>query len=389
MNRKITFYNQIDYLTEAEQALCYIAEDKKEFQEFRELVLRKYGADSEHIKNCLALQENIHNRMDSIFESRMEQVRALFGEIENRLIPAELILCWDFLVPANSAVYKNTGELRNIYQNLTPEQKDAYFFKALNRNTEEDSFERYIGNENKGIHKSDAERICNIFSYIQAMEIRQESKLRIQEIYLKRDMYFEQVLKLIDETIIILKEYEDSMQRLLKIWEIYWKQIIDEGSFFEKIKYIFEADDNMMENGFCVIPSFMQPAALLVYVNDNLIPKKKKYMLTCRIGVMLTDKLNLNSTIKEEFRTDEMVPVWKALGDKSKFDILLYIKDRPAYGSEIARHFSLTTATVSHHMNKLLQLRLVQADLKDGKLYYQVRKDIIQEFFESARKMFL
>ena len=221
------------------------------------------------------------------------------------------------------------------------------------------------------------------------MEIRQESKLRIQEIYLKRDMYFEQVLKLIDETIIILKEYEDSMQRLLKIWEIYWKQIIDEGSFFEKIKYIFEADDNMMENGFCVIPSFMQPAALLVYVNDNLIPKKKKYMLTCRIGVMLTDKLNLNSTIKEEFRTDEMVPVWKALGDKSKFDILLYIKDRPAYGSEIARHFSLTTATVSHHMNKLLQLRLVQADLKDGKLYYQVRKDIIQEFFESARKMFL
>ena len=128
MNRKITFYNQIDYLTEAEQALCYIAEDKKEFQEFRELVLRKYGADSEHIKNCLALQENIHNRRDSIFESRMEQVRALFGEIENRLIPAELILCWDFLVPANSAVYKNTGELRNIYtQHYLPKYRRRQF----------------------------------------------------------------------------------------------------------------------------------------------------------------------------------------------------------------------------------------------------------------------
>lgn len=389
MNREITFYNQIDYLTEAEQALCYIAEDKKEFEEFKEVVLQKYGADSEHIKNCLALHENIREHMFSVFENRMEQVKALFGEIENQLIPAELILCWDFLVPANSNIYENTDELRNVYKNLTQEQKDAYFFKALIRNIEEDNFEKYVGNEYKGIHKSDAERIRNIFLYIQSMEIKQKSKLRIQEVYLKRDMYFEQVLKLIDETITILKEYEDSMKQILKIWETYWKQIIDEGSFFEKIKDILEVEENMMENGFCVIPSFIQSAALCLYVNDNLIPKKKKYMLTCRIGVMMTDKFNLNSTIKEEFRIDEMVPVWKALGDKSKFDILLYIKNRPAYGSEIAKHFSLTTATVSHHMNKLLQLKLVQTDLKDGRLYYQVRKDVIQELFENAKQMFL
>lgn len=388
MNRKITFYNQIDYLTEAEQALRHIAADKKEFEEFKEVVLQKYGADSEHIKSCLALLKKIHDRMASVFESRMEQVKALFGEIENRFIPAELILCWDFLVPAKSALYENTYELRNIYENLAQEQKDAYFFKALIRNIEEDNFENYVGNEYKGIHKSDAERICNIFSYIQSMEIKQESKLRIQEVYLKRDLYFEQVLKLIDETIVLLKEYEDSMQQLLNVWGNYWKQIIDEGSFFEKINDFFKIEDNMMENGFCVIPSFVQSAALLLFVNDNLIPKKENYMLTCRIGIMLTDKFNLDSTIKEEFRVDEMVPVWKALGDKSKFDILLYIKNRPAYGSEIAKHFSLTTATVSHHMNKLLQLRLVQADLKDGRLYYQVRKDVIQELFENARQMF-
>ena len=192
-----------------------------------------------------------------------------------------------------------------------------------------------------------------------------------------------------DETIVILKEYEDCMKQLLNKWEIYWKQIIDEESFFEKIKDILEIDDNMMENGFCVISSFMQSAALMLFVNDHMIPKNEEYMLTCRIGIMLTDKFNLISTKKEAFNIDEMIPVWKALGDKSKFDILLYIKNSPAYGSEIAKHFSLTTATVSYHMNKLLQLRLVQADLKDGKLYYQVRKDIIQEFFENAKQIFL
>ena len=389
MNRKITFYNQIDYVTEAEQALCFIAEDKKEFKEFKETVLKKYGAESEHIKSCLALLENICDRMASVFENRMELIKALFGEIENRFIPAELILCRDLSVPANSALCENTYELKNIYESLTQEQKDAYFFKALTRNTDKDSFERYVGNGYKGIHKSDAERICNIFSYIQSMEINQDSKLRIQEVYLKRDMYFEQALRLIDETITLLKEYEDSIQQLIKTWEVYWKQIIDEGSFFEKTKDIFEVADNMAENGFCVIPSFMQPAALLLCVNDNLIPKNQKNMMTFRIGVMLTDRLNINSTIREEFRIDEMVPVLKALGDRSKFDILLYIKNRPSYGSEIAKHFSLTTATVSHHMNKLLQLRLVQAELKDGRLYYQVRKDVIQDFFENTKHMFL
>ena len=69
-------------------------------------------------------------------------------------------------------------------------------------------------------------------------------------------------------------------------------------------------------------------------------------------------------------------------------DILLYIKDKPAYGSEIAKHFSLTTATVSYHMNKMLQLRIVQAELRDGKVYYQTRKEVLQELFEKARKLF-
>ena len=112
-------------------------------------------------------------------------------------------------------------------------------------------------------------------------------------------------------------------------------------------------------------------------------------MLTCRIGIMLTDEFHVNHTKSDTHRVDEMIPVWKVLGDKSQFDILLYIKNKPAYGSELAKQFSLTTATVSHHMNKLLQLGLVQADLKNGRLYYQTRKDVIQNFFDEGKRMFL
>lgn len=103
---------------------------------------------------------------------------------------------------------------------------------------------------------------------------------------------------------------------------------------------------------------------------------------------MLMGEFDWNTQAKEEYILDEIVPVLKVLGDKSKAEILLYIKDRPAYGSEIAKQFSLTTATVSHHMNKLLQLRLIQAELRDGRVYYQARKEVLQELFENARKLF-
>lgn len=389
MNKMITFYNQIDYLTEAEHALRLIAASKKDFESFKHILLQKYGVDSEHSKNCLALLEKIRNRMVLVFEDKMEQIRNLFGEIEQLFIPAELILCWNFLVPANSPAYKDTTPLKTMYKKLTLQEKDEYFLRALLQNAEEEHFKMYTETNYQDLQESDAKRICQIFSYIQSMDIKTESKLRIQDMYLKRDIYFEQILTLLDETIPILKEFEDDMQKLLKVWETYWKKIIEEGQFFETIRDVLDIEDSMLENGFCIIPSFIQAAALLLFINDTLIQKKEAYMLTCRIGIMLTDEFHVNHTKSDTHRVDEMIPVWKVLGDKSKFDILLYIKNKPAYGSELAKQFSLTTATVSHHMNKLLQLGLVQADLKNGRLYYQTRKDVIQNFFDEGKRMFL
>lgn len=110
--------------------------------------------------------------------------------------------------------------------------------------------------------------------------------------------------------------------------------------------------------------------------------------MTCRIGILLKDKAALEFSSGVRGSMEEMTAVWKALGDKSKFEILLYIKQKSAYGSEIAKHFSLTTATVSHHMNKLQQLGLVRAELKEGRLYYKTRNDRLREFFEDAKELF-
>lgn len=390
--KKVIFYNQIDYLFESFQVLCWLADKKignMPTEEFERKIMQRSGADSKHVKSYIALEKKIWNRMAVYFENRMEQINALFGEMENQIIPAVLVCPGKCLIPADFSFHQDVRELDDAYKKLTREQKDAYFFLWLTRDVEEDIFGRYIGMKSNGTEKTDVERTCNIFSYIQDMDVKQETKLRIQEIYLKRDFYFEQIVKLMEETVHILKEYEEEMLAFLKVWGNYWEKVVEEGSFFEKIKGILEVDDDMMKQECCLIPSFIEPTAFWMHIDDDLIPDVEKQMTICRLGIMLTDQFNWNCGIKEEFRVDEIVPICKALGDKSKMDILLFIKDKAAYGSEIAKQFSLTTATVSHHMNKMLQLRLVQADLRDGKVYYRANKEMLQEFLEHTKQMLL
>jgi len=146
--------------------------------------------------------------------------------------------------------------------------------------------------------------------------------------------------------------------------------------------------DDVLENGVCILPTVIQCASLIIQLHGQLIPMHGENVTTCRIGILMGEEFNWNSQMREENRWEDMQSVFKALGDSSKADILMFIKDKPAYGSEIAKQFSLTTATVSHHMNKLVQLRIVQAEMRDGRVYYQARKDTLREMFEQCKRMF-
>ena len=390
MKREITFYNQIDYPFEAYQVLCWLgdSDDGVRFEEFKNAIFRKFGLDSEHVKNCMALVSDVLQQAEQKFADRMEDIEELFGKIENQMIPADLVMGWTYMMTPDLRIYEDSTGIKQDYERMTPAERDACFFKELVQEMEEKEFDRLVGCGMRGVNVSDAERIRNIFSYIQDMDIKQESKLRIQELYLKREEYHDRITAFVDDVILFLKQFEDRMLELSVEWGDYWKAVINAGEFFGKLESVVELEDHMLADGFCVMPSIFQCAAMWMVVNGGLIPKEQPYMTTCRIGVMLMGDFDWNTQAKEEYVLDEAVPIFKVLGDKSKAEILLYIKDRPAYGIEIAKQFSLTTATVSHHMNKLLQLRLIQAELRDGRVYYQARKEVLQELFENARKLF-
>lgn len=87
----------------------------------------------------------------------------------------------------------------------------------------------------------------------------------------------------------------------------------------------------------------------------------------------------------EAFRTnyvkipeDLLLDALKALGDKRRFEIMKLLKERPRYGQELAEQLSLTPATISHHMEILLQGRLLQIEHEGTKIVYSLSGSYIR-----------
>ena len=79
----------------------------------------------------------------------------------------------------------------------------------------------------------------------------------------------------------------------------------------------------------------------------------------------------------------------KALSDGSKLGIIASLKVSPKYNLEIAQHLGLTAATMSHHMSVLLNCGLVGVEKREGKVYYHIEKENLQELINELKETLL
>lgn len=79
----------------------------------------------------------------------------------------------------------------------------------------------------------------------------------------------------------------------------------------------------------------------------------------------------------------------KALSDSSKLEIISSLKVSPKYNLEIAQQLGLTAATMSHHMNFLLNCGFVRIEKKDGKVYYHLEKENLKDLIKELEETLL
>jgi DNA-binding transcriptional ArsR family regulator len=78
----------------------------------------------------------------------------------------------------------------------------------------------------------------------------------------------------------------------------------------------------------------------------------------------------------------------RVLAEKTKFEILLALRERPRYGSEVAELLDLRPATVSHHMGELLKHGLITVTPKQNRIYYSLRPERIRQVLGEVGDLF-
>lgn len=85
----------------------------------------------------------------------------------------------------------------------------------------------------------------------------------------------------------------------------------------------------------------------------------------------------------------ELIKALKAIGDKSRLEILMRIKYKPQYNLQIAKDMGLTPATMSHHISVLVTNQMVKIDKQEGKIYYSIDNEAVMKLIGKLQEILL
>jgi DNA-binding MarR family transcriptional regulator len=81
--------------------------------------------------------------------------------------------------------------------------------------------------------------------------------------------------------------------------------------------------------------------------------------------------------------------VYRLLADPARWTLIQLLVAAPRYGQELAELLGLSIATVSHHLNGLKRLDLVDIRRDEHRLYYHLRTDRLRALLAGAEQRLL
>lgn len=85
---------------------------------------------------------------------------------------------------------------------------------------------------------------------------------------------------------------------------------------------------------------------------------------------------------------DEVVEIYKALGDKTRLEIVSFLSDKDEVAcGEISQHFPQSQPTMSHHYNKLIQVGILNIREEGVKHFYSIDKKVLEKYGINIQKL--
>ena len=338
------------------------------FEDLKNRLKRNYPLCNDYTSTVIDIISRVATKVFSNLDFSKERLDFFFKDLNlNDLSIADILL-----LNQNRFLDISLEEQMALIKNLSYKEKIYNFAQLLSSND-------IAGTELKNTEIASFEELVSLIS---SLDTSIENKWNIQLAFLNIDSLIEELSSILNTCTLELKKYDKELSKLTKDFIDYWEPFIEQNDILHFLTSSLNYDLGSGYEEIIVSHSILNPSNISFSLdNDN----KNKNVI--KIGVLFNDKFTIETRVNSNHL--EVYQNLKLLGDKSKFDILVSIKDTSAYGQELSEKFNLSTSTISHHMTALINARFVKVEKKNNRIYYSMNKDILENFLNEVNNLLL
>ncbi len=358
---------EINYVEEA-NILLFIHVNSITFEKMMKESYRKFTYSKELFDKRYGQILKIYNHVTDNMRIEKNKLEFYFKEIGNSKLSLS-----NYLLP----IYTETRfETLQEYMTSAREKSNAELVKDFS-----DVLSQYCSIGNSG-NESGVDTFEDLMRIMDKADLTTEDKWKIAQAFIDHDTHLKEVCNIFDKTIRLMEECRNDINGLEQEFYDYWADYAAGTDFLKELQEYTNVVWQYGGEGTVIIPSLFRPLSISLSINDEEDKKPDKI----RLGVILDSSLSYKPS---EVDGEKLNTVLKLLSDKSKFEILKLIKDKPAYGFKIASALNLSTSTISYHMNGLISADLIKLEKDANKIYYSMNKEAISQFLEDIRTLLL
>lgn len=357
----------LNYFDEEGALLGMIAEENS-YQKIKEKVVKKFGISTEKTFHRFEVAENILDEVREELKEDMEQVTFYFKQIGSiRMCLGKMAM----LVLENNM--DMTAEQLEAYTSvITPQQARKLFIKKL-----DEYFDMDIIKLDNSLEQDD------IFSIIEQLDLEPQDKWNLQSMLLQREQHVQKLISLYQKVEKVLMQHQDEVTELLNEFTTFWEKKVKTEDVVSDLKEYFTVEAE--SQGGIIVPSIFN-INVIAYIHGDEKELSPNYFI---LGVMFDEDFYLSrNSLSRDFGSFALRSL-KILSDKSKLEILMKLKEKKAYGAELAKALHLTTGTISYHMNALITCQMVKVERENNKIYYSVNEPVVEELLNYLRESLL
>lgn len=359
-----TIKNTINYTYEAYSLLNRHCNGES-YKNLKENMMKKYKSKSAYLEQLFDQINSISEDVLGNLNTPKDLIQKYFGALTiHHLCLANFIMLQDSYI-----FYDTPEEAFHYLMSITDQERLKEIIQCLNY--QDDIYE---------ITNKDSISTNDLFHALEQSSLTPEECWSIQQVYFNKETHLEELKSILLNVTVRLKEHEGTLQKLIDKFVHDWKNNNGHSNIYDILSQV-GLNTGQKSDGYVLVPSVMSINSISVILHQDSPKLKEDHFIT---GILFGPDFSI-AQAEEDY--SNVLPLLKLLSDKSKFDILVNLKDKRAYGAELAKQMSLTTATISHHMSTLLDERLIKAERENTRLYYSLNHERIRELIDQLNEL--